>query len=60
MKLIGVMGNSGSGKTTLLELITGDNMQVFCNDVSLFGRRRGTGETIWELKEKMGINNFFY
>ena len=53
-----IRGPNGSGKTTLLELITGDNMQVFCNDVSLFGRRRGTGETIWELKEKMGIVSY--
>lgn len=50
-----IRGPNGSGKTTLLELITGDNPQVFRNDVSLFGKRRGSGETIWELKEKMGI-----
>lgn len=53
-----IRGPNGSGKTTLLELVTGDNMQVFCNDVSIFGRRRGTGETIWELKEKMGIVSY--
>jgi len=51
-------GPNGSGKTTLLELITGDNMQVFANDVSLFGRKRGTGETIWEVKAKMGIVSY--
>lgn len=53
-----IRGPNGSGKTTLLELITGDNMQVFCNDVSIFGHRRGTGETVWELKEKMGIVSY--
>ena len=53
-----VRGPNGSGKTTLLEMITGDNMEVFCNNVSIFGRRRGTGETIWELKEKMGIVSY--
>ena len=53
-----IRGPNGSGKTTLLELITGDNMQVFSNKVSLFGRQRGTGETIWELKEKMGIVSY--
>ncbi len=50
-----IRGPNGSGKTTLLELITGDNPQVFRNDVRLFGSPRGSGETIWELKEKMGI-----
>ncbi|GAB1481394.1 molybdate ABC transporter ATP-binding protein ModF [Treponema sp.] len=48
-------GPNGSGKTTLLELITGDNPQVFRNDIKLFGKRRGTGETIWELKKRMGV-----
>ena len=53
-----IRGPNGSGKTTLLELITGDNMQVFCNNVSIFGRRRGTGETVWELKERMGVVSY--
>lgn len=53
-----IRGPNGSGKTTLLELITGDNMQVFSNEVWIFGHRRGTGETIWELKEKMGIVSY--
>ncbi len=53
-----IRGPNGSGKTTLLELITGDNMQVFRNDVRLFGRRRGTGETIWEIKAKLGIVSY--
>ena len=38
-----VRGPNGSGKTTFLELITGDNPQVYCNDVRLFGIRRGSG-----------------
>ncbi len=53
-----IQGPNGSGKTTFLELITGDNMQVYRNDVSLFGARRGSGETIWEIKEKMGIVSY--
>lgn len=53
-----IRGPNGSGKTTLLELITGDNMQVFKNDVRLFGNRRGSGETIWEIKAKLGIVSY--
>ena len=53
-----IRGPNGSGKTTLLELITGDNHQVFCNDVWLFGRKRGTGETIWDVKKNLGIVSY--
>lgn len=53
-----IRGPNGSGKTTLLELITGDNPQVFRNEVWLFGARRGSGETIWDLKKKMGIVSY--
>lgn len=53
-----IRGPNGSGKTTLLELITGDNKQVFCNDVWLFGRKRGTGETIWDIKKNLGIVSY--
>ncbi|MCR5605423.1 MAG: ATP-binding cassette domain-containing protein [Treponema sp.] len=53
-----VRGPNGSGKTTLLELVTGDNQQVYCNDIWLFGRKRGTGETIWEIKSKLGIVSY--
>ena len=53
-----IQGPNGSGKTTLLELITGDNMQVFCNDVKLFGTKRGSGETIWDIKKRLGIVSY--
>ena len=53
-----IRGPNGSGKTTLLELITGDNHQVFANDVWLFGRKRGTGETIWDIKKNLGIVSY--
>ena len=53
-----IRGPNGSGKTTLLELITGDNHQVFSNDVWLFGKKRGTGETIWDIKRNLGIVSY--
>ena len=53
-----IRGPNGSGKTTFLELITGDNMQVYCNDVRMFGIRRGSGETMWDIKAKLGIVSY--
>ncbi|KAI8069691.1 P-loop containing nucleoside triphosphate hydrolase protein [Gongronella butleri] len=50
-----LMGPNGSGKTTLLSLLTGDHPQAYANDLALFGRQRGTGESIWEIKEKVGL-----
>ena len=50
-----VTGPNGSGKSTLLHLITGDHPACYQNDLKLFGIKRGTGESIWDLKRKMGI-----
>ncbi|NPV86946.1 MAG: ATP-binding cassette domain-containing protein [Anaerolineae bacterium] len=49
-----LLGPNGAGKTTLLSLVLGDNPQGYHNDLWLFGRRRGSGESIWEIKEKIG------
>ncbi len=49
-----LMGSNGSGKSTLLSLIVGDNPQAYQNDFDLFDRKRGTGESIWEIKERIG------
>ncbi|MBO4730829.1 MAG: ATP-binding cassette domain-containing protein [Bacteroidaceae bacterium] len=48
-------GPNGSGKSTLLSLICADNPQGYACDITLFGRRRGTGESIWEIKKNIGF-----
>jgi len=49
-----ITGPNGAGKSTLLSLVTGDHPQGYSNDLTLFGRRRGSGETIWEIKQHIG------
>ncbi len=53
-----IRGPNGSGKTTFLELISGDNPQCYRNEIYLFGRRRGTGESIWDIKKRLGIVSY--
>ena len=48
-------GPNGSGKSSLLEMLTGDHPQAYSNELYLFGRRRGTGETVWDIKRNVGI-----
>lgn len=48
-------GPNGSGKSTLLSLINGDHPQAYANNISLFNRKRGTGESIWEIKKRIGF-----
>ncbi len=50
-----ITGENGSGKSTLLGLITGDCTQCYSNDVTVLGHRRGSGESVWDLKAHMGI-----
>ena len=47
-------GENGAGKSTLLSLVCADNLQSYACDISLFGRKRGTGESIWEIKKNIG------
>jgi molybdate transport system ATP-binding protein len=49
-----ISGPNGAGKSTLLSLVTGDHPQGYSNDLTLFGRRRGSGETIWDIKKHIG------
>jgi molybdate transport system ATP-binding protein len=47
-------GANGAGKSTLLSLLTADNPQSYAQDMELFGRKRGTGESIWDIKRNIG------
>ncbi len=49
-----IVGPNGAGKSTLLSPVTGDHPQGYSNDLTLFGRRRGSGETIWDIKKHIG------
>jgi molybdate transport system ATP-binding protein len=50
-----VLGPNGSGKTTLLSLICADHPQAYSNELFLFGERRGSGESIWDIKRQIGL-----
>lgn len=50
-----ITGPNGSGKSTLLQMITGDHPQAYANEIYLFGRRRGSGESIWDIKQRLGM-----
>jgi molybdate transport system ATP-binding protein len=56
-----VTGPNGSGKTCLLNLITGDHPQCYVNDIKVFGYQRGSGESIWQIKQYIGyMSNAFH
>ena len=50
-----IVAPPGCGKTTLLSLITGDNHKAYGQDITLFGVRRGSGESVWDIKQKFGL-----
>jgi molybdate transport system ATP-binding protein len=49
-----LLGPNGAGKTTLLSVVLGDNPQSYTNKVIVFGKKRGHGESIWEIKRQIG------
>ncbi|WP_077406215.1 ATP-binding cassette domain-containing protein [Cellulophaga omnivescoria] len=49
-----LIGKNGSGKTTLLSMITGENSKGYGQELYLFGNKKGTGESIWDIKKKIG------
>ncbi|MDT8397437.1 MAG: ATP-binding cassette domain-containing protein [Pseudomonadales bacterium] len=50
-----VTGRNGSGKSTLLALITGDHPQCYGNDLKVMNFQRGSGESIWQIKKRIGL-----
>lgn len=49
-----LLGANGAGKTTLMSLIVADNPQAYANRIELFGVQRGSGESIWQIKQRIG------
>jgi molybdate transport system ATP-binding protein len=50
-----ILGPKGAGKSTVLTLILGDNLQAYANEIYLFGKKRGSGESIWDIKKQIGF-----
>jgi molybdate transport system ATP-binding protein len=50
-----VSGPNGCGKSTLLALISADNHKAYGQDIWLFGIKRGSGESIWDVKRNLGV-----
>lgn len=48
-------GPNGSGKSTLISLLIGENPQAYSQEIYLFGKKRGTGESIWDIKRPVGF-----
>jgi molybdate transport system ATP-binding protein len=49
-----LIGPNGSGKSTILSMIFGDNPKAYGQDITLFGIKKGSGESVWEVKNKIG------
>lgn len=47
-------GNNGSGKTTILSMITGENPKGYGQELYIFGNKKGSGESVWDIKKKIG------
>lgn len=48
-----LIGANGSGKTTVFSIIFADHPMAYSQQVYLFGKRRGTGESIWDVKKRI-------
>ncbi|MES2574262.1 MAG: ATP-binding cassette domain-containing protein [Bacteroidota bacterium] len=50
-----LVGPNGSGKSTILSMITGENPKGYGQELYLFGKKKGSGESIWDIKKNIGI-----
>ena len=50
-----IVGPNGAGKSTLLSMISGDNPKAYGKEMWIFGKKRGSGESIWEIKKQIGL-----
>lgn len=49
-----ISGPNGAGKSTMLSLISADNPQAYAQNLLLFDKKRGSGESIWDIKKRIG------
>ena len=49
-----LVGPNGSGKSTLLSMITGENPKGYGQELYLFGKKKGSGESVWDIKKNIG------
>ena len=56
-----IVGPNGAGKSVLLAMITGDDPHCYTNQLTVFGYKRGSGESIWDIKQHIGlVSNSLY
>lgn len=49
-----LLGGNGAGKSTLLSLLAADNPKAYSMDITIFDKKRGTGESVWDIKKPIG------
>ena len=49
-----LIGPNGSGKSTLISMVTGDSHKGYGQNLFLFGKKKGSGESVWDIKKNIG------